>query len=48
MRVDAVVLLLDSLAGQVDRGKFDGLELAAMFITRRPEEIFAAEDEWDW
>lgn len=41
-------LLPDSFAEQVDRGRFDALELAEMLNTRRPEEIFAAEDERDW
>lgn len=46
--VDAVVLLPDDFAEQVDRGRFDALELAEMLTTRQPEEIFAAEDERDW
>ena len=49
--VDAVVLLPEDFAEQVDRGKFDALELAEMLTTRQPEEIFAAEDardRYDW
>ena len=43
--VDAVMLLPPNFAGQLERGVEAGLELEEMFLTRQPEEIFAAEDE---
>ena len=46
--LDAHVWLPEDFAEQVDRGKFDALELAEMLTTRQPEEIFAAEDARDW
>ena len=46
--VDAVVLLSDDFAEQVERGVEPALELEHMLLTRHPEEIFAAEDEVDW
>ena len=46
--VDAVVLLPKDFTEQIDRGRFDALELVEILTTRRPEEIFAAEDERDW
>ena len=46
--VDAVILLPESFANQLDRGLQDALELAEMLTTRYPEEIFAAEDDTDW
>jgi len=46
--IDAVVLLADDFEQQVSRGLDPALELEAMLLTRRPEEIFAAEDLRDW
>jgi hypothetical protein len=46
--VDAVMLLPANFAEQVAQGVEAALELEEMFLTRRPEEIFAAEDEADW
>ncbi|TWT44144.1 hypothetical protein RAS1_05520 [Phycisphaerae bacterium RAS1] len=46
--VDAVVLLSTDFQLQLDRGHEAALELEEMVLTRRPEELFAAEDEGDW
>ena len=46
--VDAVILLPRDFQIQVARGGEDALELEQMLLTRRPEELFAAEDEGDW
>lgn len=46
--IDAVVLLPADFQRQVDRGSEPALELEQMLLTRRPEEIFAAEDQTDW
>jgi len=46
--VDAVILLPEDFPQQVERGVDAALELEQMLLTRRPEEIFAAEDEADW
>lgn len=46
--IDAVVLLPTDFQEQIDRGIESALELEEMLLTRRPEEIFAAEDETDW
>jgi hypothetical protein len=46
--VDAVVLLPANFAEQVERGSESAVELEEMLLTRRPEEIFAAEDTPDW
>lgn len=46
--VDAVVLLPDDFQRLVATGAEPALELEQMLLTRRPEEIFAAEDEADW
>ncbi|CAA9396665.1 MAG: hypothetical protein AVDCRST_MAG64-1460 [uncultured Phycisphaerae bacterium] len=46
--VDAVVLLPADFQRQIERGTEAALELEQMLLTRRPEEIFAAEDERDW
>ena len=42
-----LLLPLDFQA-QVERGILSALELEEMLLTRRPEELFAAEDETDW
>lgn len=46
--VDAVVLLPSNFEQQIEAGTQAALELEEMLLTRRPEEIFAAEDEADW
>jgi hypothetical protein len=46
--VDAVVLLPLDFESQVERGVNAALELEQMLLSRRPEEIFAAEDDVDW
>ena len=46
--VDAVVLLPLDFERQIEQGLAPALELEEMLLTRRPEEIFAAEDETDW
>ena len=46
--IDAVVLLADDFKQQVSQGLDSALELEEMLLTRRPEEIFAAEDLRDW
>ena len=46
--VDAVLLLPPDFPEQVERGVPAALELEEMLLTRRPEELFAAEDGTDW
>jgi hypothetical protein len=46
--IDAVVLLADDFEEQVSHGLDAALEMEEMLLTRRPEEIFAAEDTSDW
>jgi hypothetical protein len=46
--VDAVVRLADDFVDRVSRGDSEAVELETMLLTRRPEEIFAAEDRRDW
>lgn len=46
--VDAVVLLPTNFEQQIFNGIESALELEEMLLTRRPEEIFGAEDEADW
>ncbi len=46
--IDTVILLPPDFQQQVDRGIESALELEEMFLTRRPEEVFAAEDVADW
>ena len=46
--VDAVVLLPPDFEQQIESGIESALLLEEMLLTRRPEEIFAAEDEADW
>lgn len=46
--VDAVVWLPEDFAKRVSRGDVEALELETMLLTRRPEELFAAEDRRDW
>lgn len=46
--VDAVMLLPPDFAKQLEQGAEEALELEQMFLTRQPEEIFAAEEEADF
>lgn len=46
--IDAVVLLADDFKQQISDESDAALELEAMLLARRPEEIFAAEDMRDW
>lgn len=45
--IDAVVLLPTDFLSQVHRNDDAALELEQMLLTRRPEELFAAEDDTD-
>jgi hypothetical protein len=46
--IDAVILLPSDFQQQIVHEYEPALELEAMLLTRRPEEIFAAEDDTDW
>ena len=46
--IDAVVLLPKDFQLQIEKGSDAALELEDMLLTRRPEELFAAEDQDDW
>ena len=46
--IDTVILLPQNFTQQLARESAPALELEVMLLTRRPEEIFAAEDETDW
>ena len=46
--VDTVIFLPQDFTRQVERELAPALELEGMLLTRRPEEIFAAEDGSDW
>ncbi|HUO10063.1 MAG TPA: hypothetical protein VM008_17285 [Phycisphaerae bacterium] len=46
--IDAVLFLSPDFQQQIDRDDEHALELEEMLVTRRPEEIFAAEDAEDW
>ena len=46
--VDVIVLLPPDFQVKIEKGLEPALELDEMLSTRRPEEIFAAEDESDW
>ena len=46
--IDTVILLPQDFTQQLEREHEPALELEEMLLTRRPEEIFAAEDEADW
>jgi hypothetical protein len=46
--VDAVVLLPPDFDNQIAAGSDSAIEFEQMLLTRRPEEIFGAEDETDW
>ena len=46
--IDSDILLPSDFQHQIEQGCGAALELEDMILTRRPEEIFAAEDETDW
>jgi hypothetical protein len=46
--IDAVILLPVNFAVLVEQGNESAIELEQMLLVRRPEELFAAEDELDW
>jgi len=46
--MDTVILLPQNFTQQLAQEYTPALELEAMLLTRRPEELFAAEDETDW
>ena len=46
--VDTVILLPQNFSQQLEQEHPAALELEEMLLTRRPEEIFAAEDGADW
>lgn len=46
--IDAVMLLPADFAAQVERALDPAIEVEQMLLTRRPEELFAAEDQSDW
>jgi Family of unknown function (DUF6932) len=46
--IDTVILLPEDFTQQLQREYAPALELEEMLLTRRPEELFAAEDEIDW
>lgn len=46
--VDAVIQLPDDFDKRLEGDDPVAIELAEMLLTRRPEELFAAEDEFDW
>lgn len=46
--IDAVLLLPEDFEQQVSDGVEAALQLENMLLTRRPEELFAAEDETDF
>ena len=46
--LDAVIWIPSDFSASVDRGDLEAIELENMLATRRPEELFAAEDSRDW
>jgi hypothetical protein len=46
--IDSVLFLPEDFTQQLEREFAPALELEEMLLTRRPEELFAAEDEIDW
>lgn len=46
--IDSVILLPSDFQHQIEQGSEAALELEDMILRRRPEEIFAAEDDTDW
>lgn len=46
--IDSVLFLPEDFTQQLEQEFAPALELEEMLLTRRPEELFAAEDETDW
>jgi hypothetical protein len=46
--VDAVILLPEDFCDQLRDGNREAVTLRDMVLTRKPKELFAAEDEVDW
>ena len=46
--IDAVILLPPQFQSQINAVLEAALEVEEMLLIRRPEELFAAEDESDW
>jgi hypothetical protein len=46
--IDSVIFLPSDFKNQVAQGIEAAIVLENMILTRRPEEIFAAEDDIDW
>jgi hypothetical protein len=46
--VDAVIFLTDKYDWDFFKGTVEALELHGMFVSKEPEEIFAAEDQEGW
>jgi len=46
--IDAVVFMPDNFQIQIEEGFGPAIELEEMLLSRRPEELFAAEDDVDW
>ncbi len=46
--VDAVIWIPSDFGARLDRGDLEAVELDSMLVTRRPEELIAAEDRRDW
>ncbi|PAY17649.1 hypothetical protein CKO51_20710 [Rhodopirellula sp. SM50] len=46
--IDAVIWIPVDFADRLNRGDIEVVELDSMLVTRRPEELFAAEDRRDW
>ncbi|MCS7467395.1 hypothetical protein NZK35_12140 [Stieleria sp. ICT_E10.1] len=46
--IDAVIWIPVDFADRLNRGDMEVVELDSMLVTRRPEELFAAEDRRDW
>lgn len=46
--IEVVVLLPRNFDQQIQDGSPSALELEELILTRRPEEMFAAEDDTDW
>ena len=46
--VDAVIWIPDDFSDRLKYDDLDAMELESMLVTRRPEELFAAEDGLDW
>jgi len=46
--IDAVILLPDDFRFRIDHGQTAALELENMILTRRPEELLAADTSEEW